>query len=318
MFYNLYLNAYEIDTNFFVNAFIVPIGIFSNLISIKIFSKRSLNCKTNIGYYHLALCAFNLLPLLNSIFLTQLFPFFNIKVMEYSNFACKFFSFWNKFSIDGCSFQQVLITILLFLSVKFPIRFVLLQNRICSVILQSSIVLLSLLVNTPFWFYELKSENDLANETNQTNISICYASINLGTISILSNIFIRYIIPLFLISIFNFLILYHFYLGKRLSLAKKLKKPRNFLLSMYVINVLFFIFHLPWCISYIMIVYLNYYTISIKDSNYSLVYFYNISLAIAYLNNTSTFFVHVIFNKLFRKEFLSTFRLKKLVKKFRI
>ena len=117
------------------------------------------------------------------------------------------------------------------------------------------------------------------------------------------------------ISIFTCLTIYKFYLSQHFYPTFKLKRPKNFLISMYVINALFFIFYLPWCISYMMIVYVNYYTFNTQDSYYDLIYFYNISLPIAYLKNTSTFFVHIIFNKLFRNEFLYILRLKKKVSK---
>lgn len=300
------------DVNLYFNLVLIPIGIVANLIAMYIFGKKNLNKKTNIGYMHSLLCLYNIVPLINSIILTQILPYYKISLPDYSNFACKILNFWRRFAIDLSSIQQVLITVFLYLSVGNPSKFIKLQKwKITSIIIAAIMVFL-VLVNVPFLLYEIKSKQELHLSTSNTTVYICYSSVDVFTIAIGISILVRYLVPLIFMLTLNFFIIRHFYNPKLLFLKEnKVKKPKHFLVSIVIINFLFFAFYTPWAIFYTTIItsnYIDHKNIIIEYNNILLVFLFNLSLTVSYLNYCSPFFVHILFNRLFRSELLSKCR----------
>ena len=300
---------------FLLNIIVIICGLLANLFSIYIFTKKSLNKSTNVGYLHSVLCIFNIFPLVNSIFLSDVLPYYDINILDYSSFLCKFFSFWRRFTIGLSSFQQLLITYILFLSVKFPKQFLQLQDKKKLSIFLYLIFIFLFVVNLPFLFYDLNPDvviNHTANHDVHTNI--CYASIDLASITILLNILIRFILPLVIMFILNLVIIKYFNDSstKKLFLRSSRKnKPKNFLRSILIINFLFFLFHLPWTVLNIMLIYFNYSNGDdniVQPSNFIFVILANISLSISYINYTTPFFVHILFNKYFKLEVVNLFK----------
>lgn len=225
----------------------------------------------------------------------------------------KILNFWRRFAIDISSLQQLLITFYLFLSIKNPTKFINLQNKnIINGIVLAKCVFVAL-VNIPFLFYEIKSTTELHLDT-YASTQICYASVDLFAVAILSSIVVRYLVPLLGMVWLNVAMMRHFNERRRLFFRnERNKKPRNFILSIIIINALFFLLYLPWCLVYLIIIASNYADntnifVEYSASNVFIIFMFNICQSLSYINYETTFFVHVIFNKLFRFEVLVRLR----------
>lgn len=289
---------------FYLNLLIAIAGLIANTISIFIFCKKRLNKKTNIGYLHSILCVYNACSLLSSVFISDI-------IVNQSNVFCKLLNFWRRLIIDLSSFQQLYITCILFLCVKHPKKFINLQNNRKTAIALLVMILFLILTNTPFLFYEIKS----ATELNLTKISkgsdeahICYASVGLASVAIISNIFIRYVIPLIVILALNLIILDYFNSSKNFFLRQgRRNKPKNFLRSIFILNFLFFLAYLPWAILSILMIYVEFDHSQNANINYRdklIIFWENTSISLSYVNYMSPFFVHIIYNRIFKVEFM--------------
>ena len=78
-------------------------------------------------------------------------------------------------------------------------------------------------------------------------------------------------------------------------------RDRKYAVSSVAFNVMFLFFKTPITIYYILLAFYYYHD----------VYFYNIAVLLDYLNSSSFFFIHLVTNSLFRREFLALIRLDK-------
>jgi hypothetical protein len=283
-----YVNQTYFD--YYMNITLTPIGILTNLASIYIFTRKTLNNNTKIGNMHAILCLFNLFPLVNSMLILQLLPAWDFHMLEYTNLSCKLVSFWLRLSLDCPSLQLCIITIMLYTSVKDHSRHMWLSSNLSTICVASFSFLFML--NFPFLFYNLETSNMTASNTTRFE---CRASDALAIVTDLSNLFIRYFIPFVLMFIINFLILKHFHNLEinRFKVTRQSPKPKVLIFTIMIKNMLFLVFYMPWAVSII---------VSFFVDSMSLVHFYDIALTLSYTINSLPFFVHVIFNQLFRDE----------------
>ena len=312
----LNLNLKDVDFNFIMIMIIFPIGVTLNILQLYVFSKKQLNLKTNMGSMHALLSLFNVIALVNSIFIRQLLPIFKINLKEYTNFGCKLMNFIQRFSLDLPSFQQVLISFMFFMSIKFPMKFIALQNskkQYLFIIL--SMIIFAFAENIGYFFFELKltysnltSINETDNATQLSYEYLCYSSfyLTLGT-GILDVIF-RNFMPFILMFIFNILIVFHIYKNHlKLHKTYKARGHKHFFISIMTINLIFFILYLPWSIAQVIVLVQYFFTARIAADiiSPSSMFFFNIGWWVSYLNYICPFFVYIRFNRLFRKELFS-------------
>jgi len=307
---NLYLK--NVDFNFCMIMIIFPIGLALNGLQLYIFSKKELNSKTNMGSMHALLSFFNILAIVFSILLTQLLPFLGIFIKNSSLFGCKLLSFLQRVSLDIPSFQQVLITFQFYMSIKFPMKFIAMQNskkQYLFIIL--SMILFAVCENIEYFFYDLlvndsnsTSKNGTENSSRLIHDNVCFASFYLILGSGISSLIFRNFLPFIIMLIFNILIIYHVLKNhSKLNRTYRARGHKHFFISILTINLIFFILYLPWSIAEI-IVYVQYFFTARQSQTIDsgVLYFYNVGWSISYLNYIFPFFVYYNCNRLFRKE----------------
>ena len=329
----LNMSLKKIDLNFYMIMILFPVGIVLNLIQLYVFSKKTLNSKTNMGSMHALLSFFNLFALVNSILLTQLLPFLKVDIKNYTNFGCKLLSFTQRISLDIPSFQQVLITFQFYLSIKHPLKFIALQNsRKNYLVVIALMIIFAMAENIEYFFYELtltysNITSDVANVTlnttlNSSNIQpsmsdyltynyICYSSFYLTISAGISSLLLRNFIPFGIMLVLNILIIVHVYQNHlKLNKSYKARGHKHFFLSIMSINALFFVLYLPWSIAQIIVFVQYFFTARSTTESISegVLFFYNIGWSISYLNYMFPFFVYLGFNRLFRKELFQIVR----------
>ena len=100
---------------------VLPLGCILNAVSGRVFFKPTLNKSTNIGMLYGILCLLNVLSLFNMLIFNVLdYMQFNY---QYSEFTCKLMNILEKVPLQFPSYQQVLISFFLWLSISHPHKF---------------------------------------------------------------------------------------------------------------------------------------------------------------------------------------------------
>ena len=108
------------QVRFYFGVTVVPLSIVSNIVSIYLFSQKSLNKNTKNGYLNAFLCLFNVFALFNFFLFSQILPYVGINTTSSSYFSCTFFNIYRRWGLQSPSVQQVFITLLFFLNLKYP------------------------------------------------------------------------------------------------------------------------------------------------------------------------------------------------------
>ena len=292
MFYNLNLSLKITSIDFYLNMILIPLGFITNLLAIKIFCKKSLNVKTNMGYKHAVLCVFNTFPLVNAILIDNILPHYNIYLMGYSECLCKILNFWRRFAMECPSVQQVFITAMMLYSVKLPSKYIEFQRNKPMKKIVPAMVLILFAINIPSLIgYGLGKDPMNANK-NSTSLD-CFAS-DVLTISVtLTTLLIEFFIPFVVMSVINRFMVKYFWKRKNFfsNTNKRRGSRKNFLMSIIIVNTLFFILYSPMAILFLLIVidYLK----GVEVLSQTLLVSYNLTVSLSYLNNVAPFFVHL-------------------------
>jgi hypothetical protein len=149
------------------------------------------------------------------------------------------------------SVQQVFITIMMLCSVKYPAKHLKLQKIKTMKRIISGMVLILVVINIPSLYgYGLAQDPT----KNSTDID-CFAS-DVLTITVTSTaLLIRYFIPFVLMFIMNIFIIKYFRQSSVLfpNVVKRGGSRKNFLLSIIIVNILFFVLYSPMSILFGMI-----------------------------------------------------------------
>ena len=301
MFYKLYLSAKISSIDFYLNIILIPLGLITNMLAIQIFCKKSLNVKTKMGYKHAILCLFNMFPLVNAILIDNILPHYNIYLMEYSECFCKILNFWKRFAMECPSVQQVFITVMMLYSVKCPSKYIEFQKKKPMKIIVPTMVSILAVFNIPSFLGYGLGQDLLNTNKNSTNLE-CFASDALTISVTLTTLLIEFFIPFLLMSVMNIFMIRYFW--KRTNnfsnTSKRRGSRKNFLMSIIIVNSLFFLLYSPMTVFFLLI-FVDY--LKGVALNQTLLVLYNLTVSLSYLNNIAPFFVHLAFNSIFKKEF---------------
>lgn len=300
------------SVNYYYSITIVPVGMVLNLLTIFVYSTGKLRKLTNnLSVFYIILGVYDILALSNSILFIQLLPTINIKLFNYSDELCKFISLWRRTVIQSPSWIQIIITLDRFRSVVCPSRFGFMKNRLVLILMLASVFFVLMLVNLGhLWFYTVPVKTTVAefNQTlnktiNKTTTSLlCTSSAHLATATDVMNVLLRSYIPFVIMFTLNIMLTRKFLQSKKnLNTKSSMKKEYNFTMTVIGMNLTFFTLYTPWSVWYI----INQIVINtpglqsnVLSANLNL--FQSFAFSIAYLNNSFSFILNLVFNSLFR------------------
>lgn len=272
---------------------IMPLGIFLNIITIYIYIKGF--SKTSIGFYYPIMLIIDCFALIDGIYYYYYNVILTIKPTDISIFWCKFFKYVRRIMLQFPIWIQVFITIDRCLGTKFPYLISYLKNKIiCCKILFGLFVILNIFLS-PSWFYIIKTKG------NESKCTVEYHSISiyLHFEEVIIGLFLPFILMLFL----------NIFLVKSLILSKKPLYHRNsfrreklFGMTIIALNLIFIIMNSPKAI-FSLISKLNIYNEVVKDLNID-DGINDISTMFAFFYLSLEFFINLLFNRTFRKEFI--------------
>ena len=309
----------------YYSAIIIPIGIFLNIVTIFIFARSSSVTKKNtiINLLYIGLSAYDILALLNSILFAQLLPSLNIYIVNFSIANCIALNWYRKIVGQSPSWVQVLITFERYLSVCYANKFQLFKSRRNVIAMILSIFPFLAIVNMGQAWYHMSqvSQNNSYYDFNgddsslliQSNSSyICTSSSADSLATDIINVLFRFLFPFAIMISLNGFISRSLFRSKKRSgvINRSLKQERNYTFTVVGFNVLFFVLNLPWTVYYILshIQIAGIVVFSASLDNAILDLMNAVVFSIFYLNNLSSFFLNIFFNKVFRNQFFSMTR----------
>jgi hypothetical protein len=296
---------------------ITPIGITLNICSFLIFTRQNFQ-KTTMGFYNMALALFDIFAL--TISFVIYFPIsINSDLNLISDISCKSIQFLLRTLTQIPSWLQVMIACDRLLSIKYPSKFLYLNNRkILSAIIGAIIIQVSILNIPNFFFFTAKKYINESASTRTRNISkVCTSSYEILLTRDLIGVLNRTIIPFTIMIILNIKIIKQ--LVKVRSILwknrprpdenlrnKRQRKEYQFAFSILAINAFFLIilFPLAFCqvLKYALSVGITIENQRLTVAIVNLEFACFVSVYISLLNNALSFFVNMIFNRIFRKE----------------
>jgi hypothetical protein len=297
--------------------FIFPIGIISNILNIVIYSRPSFQGVAMAFYLRVLACT-HIVGLFH-VLLIVLQAKYNIDLKAMSDVHCIILNLLIYVPATSAWIEVILsFDRLLMVSPQKYIRYSILRKRY----FQIAIVLVLFLVNIILYLPFVSHFKVINSVVNGTQIESCYLetdAIIYGSILNWVDFFNSALIPFLLMSILTINILrriketrrrrrqsYFMNLNKTMSNRKASttsssslqKQSNNFLATSIALNIIFINFNFP--ITLIMI-FNNYYNNEMTQIIFAVcvnIYYYHMSMM---------FFLYLIVNSLFRKEFISTF-----------
>jgi hypothetical protein len=199
------------------------------------------------------------------------------------------------------SVQQVFITAMMLYSVKHPAKYIQLQKSKTIKRVIPVMILTLVAINMPSLVgFKLAQDPAKLNNNSSTDLD-CFASDEFTITLTITTLLVRYFIPFVLIFVMNIFIIKCLRQTKILfpNAAKRRGSRKNFLMSIIIVNTLFFILYSPMTIlfSLIAIDYLK----GVEFLSQTMLISYNLTISLSYINNLTPFFVHLVFNSLFKK-----------------
>lgn len=309
--YATYIRNLSNSVNFWFSTIMVPIGIILNIITILIFLVAK---QRHLSILYIALGVYDIICLLNSTF-TQLLPALNINISNYSDILlCRLLNVWRKTVAQSPSWVQVIITIDRFRSVVCPSSLQFFKSKMKLTLILISIFFILFMVNTGIWWFyfaQVTVKKIIFDGNSNTSINVtlksyvCTSSTLTATATDIINVLFRLCIPFVVMLVMNIILTRNLILSKKKisTQNRSFKREYNYTITVIGLNFLFCILNTPWAIWYILNrIELSGVGLQSPIAVASLNLLQSISFSIFYLNNSSSFFLNLIFNKLFRKQ----------------
>jgi hypothetical protein len=283
------------------------VGVMLNLFSIFIFTRKSLN-KTNMGYLYLWQTCIDIVLLLSYVHIfRRASAVFGYDFPFESNLLCKLVIFFRRFILHASSWLSVYITFDRFVYVYLPSKFAFFKSRSKITMVLALMLGLILLIDIENLFFYLDSK-----VINHAARKVCTATPFVNALSDMVSITMRTYIPLTLMLVFDVLIIKKLHESKHRSKNITQKKENQYTINVMLLNCIFFLFNFPLSIVYILKNIITFSGIDLPgEAKVKFNFILNLTINIAFLTQSLSFFINLTFNKLYRTEFAYLIRIKR-------
>ncbi len=260
------------------------------------FSRRKFQ-KTNIGFLSILLALVDFIGLSWNFIFYKYLPLIHLNLALVHPFTCFTFKYISRIFQQMPLYTQAFITLVNFLKVKYPRRFLYLNKNVNIIYIMILIFLCEGLVNTGNLFQYITYKNGTA--------SACGTASN--TIAIVANFttsMLRSAIPAVFMIILDFLTIKILFVSKR-RISNDLSKQKAFANVLLILDIIFFIFNVPLsCTEILTVVYQNILLYPSSNNTMTLLnLLHGFANTFAYIYYLIPFFINLFFNRLFRQEF---------------
>ena len=270
------------------------IGLITNSITFVIFSRKKFKNTIFSTYFR----AFLLFQCLNLIMPVNKMLEFNLNLYfsKISNLTCKLRYFYSFPNYAITAWFLVAISFDRYLSIAFPSKYQFRKSKLFQILTSLVIICYNYCFYIPCWFYYIKETRK--NESNETKINL--KCISPGIWANMMDLFQSILMPFLIMIFFTSLTIKTIYRSRQIVINSTglRSKDIKFAVSSITINVLFLIFNLP---NFIITLIYDYSDFFVNLNNLFIV-LQSFCLFVFYINLSSTFFINLAVNSLFRKE----------------
>jgi len=251
--------------------------------------------KTNIGFLSIMLALVDFIGLSWNFLVYKYLPLIDASLALVSPFTCFTFKWISRIFQQFPLYTQALITLINFLKVKYPRKFLFLKKNINIVYIMIIMFLCEGLVNIPNMFQYIKYSNNNTLSCGPSNI--------MGIAANFTTSMLRSIIPAIIMFILDVFTIQTLFISRH-TISNNLSKQKRFALVLLILDIVFFIFNVPLSVTEILtIIYQN---ILLYPSNNNtmalLILLHGFANTFAYIYYLIPFFINLFFNTMFRKE----------------
>ncbi len=264
------------------------------VIQIIVFSRRKFQ-KTNIGFLSILLALVDFIGLSWNFIVYKYLPLIHLNLALVHPFTCFTFKYISRIFQQLPLFTQTLITLVNFLKVKYPRRFLYLNKNVNIIYIMILIFLIELVVNSGNLFHYITYKNGTAISCRPSNTMYIVANF--------STSLLRSIIPAVLMAILDYLTIKILFISKR-RISNDLSKQRAFAFVLLILDIAFFILNVPLSVAEIATAVLQNILLYPPTNNTMALEYLLHALAntFAYIYYMMPFFINLFFNRLFRQE----------------
>lgn len=293
---NYFLWAYRTSNTFlfYANLTIVPLGLFFNLISFIIFSRKTFD-KGTMGFY------FKIIALMDSFALSTLFIQFytqsiGIDIVLLSTFTCIFFNLLLRVSFQASAWLNVIVTLDRLACIKYVHKqYKFNRNKkILSAILITTLFII-ILTNTPVFFLK----RNVITYLNQS-VPLCNTNRTSYFVREFLYTIVRTVLPFAIMLYANITLIITLRKSRmKFKKNKSMQREYYFASSLIIINSIFLVNLLPLELSKIL-----YSATSAQLSYFTgvIAILYFVTTYISAFNHVFPFFINLKFNKIFYNE----------------
>jgi len=298
----LTLNDVRTKLTYYGCVIVIPIGIALNIVSSIVFLRKKFS-KQTMGFYNIAI---SIVSIIFAVF--GMLNYIGNDLALKSDFSCIFLSFGQRVFSQMAAWMNVFVTVDRMISITYPNRFPFLKNKKILTLLIFIQLMLLCIINTPNLLFKVESTETFNPITNKTVTSkSCTSTNSIVTIRDTIVLIFKVALPIILMVSMNIYLMYKLVKEKtKFKKITELKKEYQFAFSIFFMNVLYTLLLLP---AFVCLIYLNiiqYAQTSVILSRQLIIaqFAYSASLLIVSFEFLFTFFVNILFNKIFRQEFL--------------
>lgn len=294
-----YWRDLNVQFTFYFTVISSVIGIPSNIVSAWIFIQIMKKNKTTMGFLYLIQSLVDLVFLILLLFVLRTTPvLFSRSFYADSDFACRMLSFSRRFMPHCSCVVTIVTTIDRFLAVCYPNRSKFMQKKSALLALIIGLMIFMFIMDIPNFFFYLSG-------------TICTAEVNLNIVADLMGISFRTYLPSLAMIIMDTLIIRRMRISSRVvRQTAENRKENQFTRAVIAFDVFFLICSLP--IGIVLIIYDVYlYTGAFRTDPVlfiTYVFWFNRTQSFSNSKAVLTFFMNLIFNKIFWNEVRGKFR----------
>jgi len=222
-------------------------------------------------------------------------PLIDASLALVSPFTCFTFKWISRIFQQFPLYTQALITLINFLKVKYPRKFLFLKKNINIIYIMIIMFLCEGLVNIPNMFQYITYSNNNTLSCGPSNI--------MGIAANFTTSMLRSIIPAIIMFILDVFTIQTLFISRN-TISNNLSKQKRFAFVLLILDIVFFIFNVPLSVTEILtIIYQN---ILLYPSNNNTMALLNLlhgfANTFAYIYYLIPFFINLFFNTMFRKE----------------
>ena len=295
------LNYAQNQVTLYACLIIGNIGFASNSLNILVCMRKKFR-KETMGFYNPLISVFNILSL--AMGYLSLYPVSignqNLELVSY--YGCVLISYFGRVFVQMSSWLNVMVSLDRMISIKYLNTVNFIKQRKTLACIVGVLFTVICVINSPnLAFSVIRSQTN-----NQTLVCSCTNSVVVIIRDLIAQV-MRTILPSLLDFVLNMILIHRLVQARyNINIKRSMKREYKFSFTIVMLNMTFFLTHTPLLISIIYLNVLNYgqSSASVPTKTLVMAYFlYIVAAVLASCMYGSVFFVNLLFNPNFRREF---------------